>query len=79
MFTLASLPESFRTMVTTLAASTEDVPSMADVKEKLRSEELRHKQIGPVTENGERRAPNAGHGRKHYSKSKQFLILARPL
>ena len=51
MFILASLPESFQTMVTALAASTEDVPSIADVKERLRSEELRQKQ-SVMTDNG---------------------------
>ena len=64
MFILASLPESFQTMVTVLAASTEDVPSLTDVKEKLRSEELRQRQIVPVTEDGERRALAAGHSWK---------------
>ena len=44
MFILAFFPDSFQTMVTALAASTEDIPSVADVKEKLRTEELRQKQ-----------------------------------
>ena len=50
MFILASLPESFQTMVTALAASTDDVPSLSDVKERLRSKELRQKQIGLAAE-----------------------------
>ena len=41
MFILATLSESFQMMVTALAASTEDVPSLADVKEKIRAEEMR--------------------------------------
>ncbi len=67
MFILASLPESFQTMVTALAASTEDVPSLADVKEKLRSEELRQKQTS-VADDEEKKAFAAtqGYGRKKY-------------
>ena len=57
MFILASLPESFQTMVTALAASTEDVSSLADVKEKLQSEKLiRQKQAGPGHEDDQGKA-----------------------
>ena len=71
MFILASLPESFQTIVTALAASTEDVPSLADVKEKLRSEELRQKQAGPGHEYDQGQALAAGHGpRRSFPKSK---------
>ena len=71
MFILASLPESFQTMVTALATSMEDVPSLADVKEKLRSEELRQKQAGFVPEDGQGRALAARHGqRRSFSRSK---------
>lgn len=59
MFILASLPESFQTMVTALAASSNDVPSLADVKERIRSEELRQKQSG-ATDNDGRKALAAG-------------------
>lgn len=45
MLILASLPESFQTMVTALTASTEEVPPLASVKEKVRSEEIRQKQL----------------------------------
>ena len=38
MFILATLPESFQTMVAALVASTKDIPSISDVKEKIRSE-----------------------------------------
>ena len=44
MFILASVPESFQMMVTALAASTEETSSLANVKERVRSEELRQKQ-----------------------------------
>ena len=71
MFILASLPESFQTMVTALAASTEDVPSLADVKEKLRSEELKQKQAGPGHEDDQGKALAVGHGPRHsFPKSK---------
>ena len=71
MFILASLPKSFQTMVTALAASMADVPSLTDVKEKLRSEELRQKQAGPVTEDGQGKALTAGYGQKRsFAKSK---------
>lgn len=62
-------------MVTTQAASTNDVPSLADVKERLRSEELRQKQ-SVVTDNIERKAlMAASHG--HHKKAgnpKKHLI-----
>ena len=68
MFILAFLPESFQTMITALAASTEDVPSLADLKEKLRSEELRQKQaVGTDVDDREGRkaltTTGAGHRR----------------
>ena len=69
MFILASLPESFQTMVTALAASTEDVPSLSDVKEKLRSEELRQKQIGESEDSG-KKALASGHSQMRNPKSR---------
>ena len=45
MFILASVPESFQTMVTALAAGTENTPPLADVKEKIRGEEMRQKHM----------------------------------
>ena len=59
MFILASLPELFQTMVTALTASTEDVPPLADVKEKVRSEEMRQKQL-LATDRDERKALATG-------------------
>ena len=72
MFILASLPESFQMMmVTALAASTGDVPSLKNVKEKHSSKELRQKQAGPVPENDPGKALTAGPGQKRsVSKSK---------
>ena len=71
MFILASLLESFQTMVTALAASTADVPSLTDVKEKLRCKELRQKQAGPLPEDGQGKALTAGYGQKRsFAKSK---------
>ena len=72
MFILASLPESFQTMITALAASSEDVPSLVDVKEKLRSEELRQQQIGVTQDTGKRVfTATQGYSRnRKYTKSK---------
>ena len=54
-----------------MVASTEDVPSLADVKEKLRSEELRQKQAGPGHEDDQGKALAASHGPRHsFTKSK---------
>ena len=75
MFILASLPESFQTMVTALAASTEDVPSLADVKEKLRSEELKQKQAGPGHEDDQGKAVAAGHGNSRKCRLEKVLYL----
>ncbi len=71
MFILASLRESFQMMVTALAASTEDVHSLADMKERLRSEELRQNHTS-VAEDEEKKvfAAIQGYGRKKYQKSK---------
>lgn len=55
-------------MVTTLAAGTEDTPSLADVKENLRSEELRQKQVDTVPEDVQGRAlVNSGFAEQHAS------------
>ena len=79
MFILASLLESFQTMVTALAASTGDVPSLKNVKETLRSKELRQKQAGPVPANDPGKALTAGHGQKRsVSKSKLTCHCGKP-
>lgn len=68
MFLLASLPESFQTMVTALTTSTEDIPSLANVKERLRSEELRQKQSGTTEDDREGRKALAASGHGHSQK-----------
>ena len=67
MFILASLPESFQTMITALTNSTKDVPPLYDVKERIRSEETRQKQMVETVDDG-RKALTAGQKKGNFRK-----------
>ena len=69
MFILASLPESFQTMVTALAASAGDVPSLVDIKERIRSEELRQKQSIVTDDAGRKALAAATHSQGHHKRT----------